>query len=69
VGTSLFGAVYIKTVSTFPETIFYVAVAVALLSLFFIFFVRIPPYPGVIDSEVEGPAVVELHTAAVMNIE
>ena len=67
-GPSLFGAVYIKTVSTFPETIFYVVVAVALLSLFFIFFARIPPYPGVIDSEVEGPAVVELPTA-VMNIE
>jgi hypothetical protein len=58
VGPSLFGIVYIKTVSTFPETIFYVVVAVALLSLFFLFFVRIPPYPGAIDPEVEGSTVV-----------
>jgi hypothetical protein len=63
VGPSLFGIVYIKTVSTLPETIFYVVVAVALLSLFFLFFVRIPPYPGTIDPEVEGPTVVVERTA------
>lgn len=63
VGPSLFGAVYIKTVSTFPEMIFYVVVAVVSLSLFFLFLVRIPPYPGAIDPEVEGPTIVEMPTA------
>jgi len=63
VGPSLFGIVYIKTVSTLPETIFYVVVAVALLSLFFLLFVRIPPYPGTIDTEAEGPIVVVEPTA------
>jgi hypothetical protein len=58
VGPSLFGVVYIKTVSTFPETIFYVVAGVGLLSLFFLFFVRIPPYPEAIDEEVEVPTVV-----------
>ena len=58
VGPSLFGVVYIKTVSTFPQTIFYVVAGVALLSLFFLFFVRIPPYPEAIDEEVEVPTVV-----------
>jgi ATP/ADP translocase len=66
VGPSLFGIIYIKTVSTFPETIFYVCVAIVFLSLFFLFLVRIPPYQGVID--VEGPAVVDVPTT-VMNDE
>jgi len=68
VGPSLFGIIYIKTVSTFPETIFYVCVAIVLLSLFFLFLVRIPPYRGVIDAEVEGPAVIDVPTI-VMNDE
>lgn len=58
VGPSLFGVVYIKTVSTFPQTIFYVVVGVALLSLFFLLFVRIPPHPEAIDPGVEGSTVV-----------
>jgi hypothetical protein len=58
IGPSLFGIIYINTVSTLPETIFYVCVSIALLSLFFLLFVRIPPYPGVIETEVEGSAVV-----------
>jgi hypothetical protein len=62
VGPSLFGIIYIKTVSTFPETIFHVCVAIALLSLFFLFLVRIPPYRGVIDTEVEGAAVIDVPT-------
>jgi hypothetical protein len=62
VGPSLFGIIFIKTVSTFPETIFYVCVAIVLLSLFFLFLVRIPPYQGVIDADVEGPAVVDVPT-------
>ena len=45
--------------------IFYVVVAVVSLSLFFLFLVRIPPYPGAIDSEVEGPTVIEVPTAVV----
>ncbi len=65
VGPSLFGIVYIKTVATFPETIFYICVAVVLLSLFFLFLVRIPPYRG---AEVEGPTVVDVPTT-VMNDE
>jgi hypothetical protein len=68
VGPSLFGIIYIKTVSTFPETIFYVCVAIVLLSLFFLFLVRIPPYRGAIDAEVEGPPVVDVPTI-VMNDE
>ena len=67
-GPSLFGVVYIKTISTFPETIFFVCVAVVLLSLFFLFLVRIPPYRGVIDTDTEGPAVVDVPTT-VMNDE
>ena len=68
VGPSLFGIVYIKTVSTFPQAIFYVVVIVVLLSLFFLLFVRIPPYPGAMDAEVEGAAAVDVPTA-VMNDE
>jgi hypothetical protein len=68
VGPSLFGIIYIKTVSTFPETIFYVCVALVLLSLFFLFLVRIPPYRGIIDAEVRGPSVVDVPTI-VMNDE
>jgi hypothetical protein len=66
VGPSLFGIIYIKTVSTLPETIFYVCVAIALFSLFFLFLVRIPPYREVIETEVEGSAVVGVPTI-VMN--
>jgi hypothetical protein len=62
VGPSLFGIIYLKTVSTFPETIFYVCAAVVLLSLFFLFLVRIPPYRGVVDVEVERPGVVDVPT-------
>jgi hypothetical protein len=62
VGPSLFGIIYIKTVSTFPETIFYVCVAIVLLSLFFLSLVRIPPYREVMDADVEGPAVVDVLT-------
>ena len=51
VGPTLFGIVYIKTVATFPEAIFYVIIAVVSLSLFFLFFVQIPPDRGVIDAE------------------
>ena len=43
--------------------IFYVVVAVALLSLFFLLFVRIPPYPGTIDPEEEESTVVVEPTA------
>jgi hypothetical protein len=68
VGPSLFGIIYIKTISTLPETIFYVCVAIVLLSLFFLFLVRIPPYRGVIGTEVEGSAVVDVPTI-VMNDE
>jgi hypothetical protein len=66
VGPSLFGVIYIKTVSTVPETIFYVCVGVVVLSLVFLFLVRIPPYRGVIDAEVEGPVLVDVPTV-VMN--
>lgn len=62
VGPSLFGIIYIKTVSTFPETIFYVCAAVVLLSLFFLSLVQIPPYGRVIDAEAEGSAVVDVPT-------
>jgi len=43
-------------------------VAIALLSLFFLLLVRIPPYQGVINVDVEGPAVVDEPTI-VMNDE
>jgi len=56
VGPTLFGIVYIKTVATFPEAIFYVIIVVVLLSLFFLFLVQIPPDRGVIDVESEAPA-------------
>ena len=57
-GPILFGVVFIKTVATFPEAIFLVVVVVALLSLFFLFLVRIPPDRGALDAEAETPAVV-----------
>jgi hypothetical protein len=57
-GPILFGIVYIKTVGTFPEAIFLLIMAVALLSLFFLFLVRIPPDRGAIDAEAETPAIV-----------
>jgi hypothetical protein len=60
VGPSLFGIIYIRTVATFPEAIFYVVVIVVLLSLFFLFLVRIPPHPGTVEAEVEGPLVVDV---------
>jgi hypothetical protein len=57
-GPILFGIVYIKTVATYPEAIFLVIMVVALLSLFFLFLVRIPPDRAAIDPEAEMPAVV-----------
>jgi hypothetical protein len=68
VGPSLFGIIYMKTVSTYPETIFYVSVAIVLLSLFSLFLVRIPPYRGVIDADVEGSVAIDVPTI-VMNDE
>jgi len=68
VGPSLFGIVYIKTVSALPETIFYVCAAIVLLSLFFLSLVRIPPHQGVMDAEVEGAGVADVPTI-VMNDE
>ena len=56
VGPTLFGIVYIKTVATFPEAIFYVIIALVLLSLFFLFLIQIPPDRGVIDAESGAPA-------------
>ncbi len=65
IGPSLFGVVYMKTVATFPEAMFYVFMAVVLLSLFFISLVQIPPESkgktiedGGVEVEVEAPAVV-----------
>jgi len=62
-GPSLFGIVYIKTVATFPQAMFYVFMAVVLLSLAFLFLVRIPPElkgtpseDGGLEVEVEAPA-------------
>jgi hypothetical protein len=43
IGPSLFGVVYMKTVATFPEAMFYVFMAVVLFSLSFLFLVQIPP--------------------------
>ncbi|KAH9170171.1 major facilitator superfamily domain-containing protein [Lactarius sanguifluus] len=63
IGPSLFGVVYMKTVATFPEAMFYVFMAVVLLSLFFLFLVQIPPESngktedGGVEVEVEAPAV------------
>ena len=64
IGPSLFGIVYMKTVATFPEAMFYVFMAVVFISLFFLFFVRIPPESkgkaaeqGVeVEVELEAPA-------------
>jgi MFS family permease len=63
IGPSLFGIVYIKTVATFPQAMFYVFVAVVLLSLSFLFLIRIPPElnektstDGGVEVEVEAPA-------------
>ena len=41
-GPSLFGVVYMKTVASFPEAMFYVFMAAVLLSLSFLFLVQIP---------------------------
>ncbi|KAH9062341.1 MFS general substrate transporter [Lactarius vividus] len=60
-GPSLFGIVYMKTVATFPEAMFYVFMAVVLLSLSFLFLVQIPPESdgktedGGVEVEVEAP--------------
>jgi hypothetical protein len=43
IGPSLFGVVYMKTVATLPEAMFYVFMGVVLLSLSFLFFIQIPP--------------------------
>ncbi|KAI9442746.1 MFS general substrate transporter [Lactarius indigo] len=63
IGPSLFGIVYMKTVATFPEAMFYVFMAVVLVSLFFLFLVQIPPGSdgkttegGGVEVEVEAPA-------------
>lgn len=56
VGPTLFGVIYIKTVATFPEAIFYVLSAVVLLSLLFLFLVQIPPDRGGLDADAEAPA-------------
>jgi len=56
VGPTLFGIIYIKTVATFPEAIFYVLSAVVLLSLLFLFLVQIPPDRGALDADAEVPA-------------
>ncbi|KAH9037056.1 MFS general substrate transporter [Lactarius pseudohatsudake] len=62
IGPSLFGVVYMKTVATFPEAMFYVFMAVVLISLFFLFLVQIPPElngkteDGGVEVEVEAPA-------------
>ena len=59
---SLFGIVYMKTVATFPEAMFYVFMVVVFISLFFLFFVRIPPESkGMateqgVEVEVDAPA-------------
>jgi hypothetical protein len=50
VGPLLFGVVYIKTVATFPEAMFYVLIVVVLVSLFFLFLVKIPPDQGTVDA-------------------
>ncbi|KAI9453161.1 MFS general substrate transporter [Lactarius psammicola] len=62
IGPSLFGIVYMKTVATFPEAMFYVFMAVVLLSLSFLFLVKIPPESkrtttndGGLEVEVEAP--------------
>jgi hypothetical protein len=59
IGPSLFGVVYMKTVATFPEAMFYVFMAVVLLSLSFLFLVQIPPgskgEAGEEGVEVEAP--------------
>ncbi|KDR68702.1 hypothetical protein GALMADRAFT_256506 [Galerina marginata CBS 339.88] len=41
-GPSLFGLVYMKTVATYPRTIFFVAVAAVTVSFFLLSFVRLP---------------------------
>ena len=41
-GPLLFGVVYMKTVASFPEAMFYVFMTVVLLSLSFLFLVQIP---------------------------
>lgn len=53
---------YIKTVATFPQAMFYVFMAVILLSLSFLFLIQIPPElkgktseDGVLEVEVEAP--------------
>lgn len=63
IGPSLFGLIYIKTVATFPAAMFYVFMAVVLLSLSFLFLVQIPPESkgkatkdGGVEVEVEAPA-------------
>ena len=59
IGPSLFGVVYMKTVATFPEAMFYVFMGVVLLSLSFLFFIQIPPESKgktTEEAEVEAPA-------------
>ena len=41
-GPLLFGVVYMKTAASFPEAMFYVLIAVVLLSLSFLFLVQVP---------------------------
>jgi MFS family permease len=63
IGPSLFGIVYIKTVATFPQAMFFVFMAVVLLSLSLLFLIRIPPElrgktSEDAEVEVEAPAAV-----------
>ncbi|KAI0260813.1 major facilitator superfamily domain-containing protein [Gloeopeniophorella convolvens] len=58
VGPSVFGLVYIKTVATYPEAIFYIFIACVAISLFFLFLVRIP-------SSLEAPEAVIVPTIVV----
>jgi len=62
VGPPLFGVVYINTVATFPEAMFYVLMVVVSVSLFFLFLVRIPPDPEAVDASMEAPAVIDVPT-------
>jgi hypothetical protein len=55
----LFGVVYINTVATFPEAMFYVFMVVVSVSLFLLFLVRIPPDLEALDAAVEAPAVID----------
>ncbi|KAI0062299.1 hypothetical protein BV25DRAFT_1885581 [Artomyces pyxidatus] len=46
IGPSLFGLIYVKSVATTPQLMFFALVGVILLSLFFVSFVRLPNPPA-----------------------